>query len=85
MDRDMGLSCGQKLYFELVDHGYMTIELPSQVMRQYLIHFAHGTQVFNPREFTVRKRTKRKCVRLVDKVMSSNIIQVILTDGSLDK
>jgi len=85
MDRDMGLSCGQKLYFELVDHGYKTIELPSSIMNRYIIHLAHVTQVFNPGEFTVRKRTQRKCMRLVDKVMSLVIIQDILADNTLDK
>jgi len=83
-DRDKGLTSGKKLYFELLERGYRTVELPPSVMGQYIIHLAHATQVINPREFPLRKKTVRKCHRLVDKVMSSNAIQSILTDDSLD-
>ncbi len=85
MDRDKGLTGGKKLYFELIDRGYKTIELLPAIMGQYIIHLAHATQVVNPEEFTLRKRTTRKCHRLVNKVMSSEIIKSILEDESLDK
>jgi len=85
MDRDKGLTGGKKLYFELVDRGYKTVELPSEVMGQYIIHLAHATQVVNPREFALRKRTVRKCHRLVEKVMSSAIVKNILSDETLDR
>ncbi|UCC22239.1 MAG: glycosyltransferase [Planctomycetota bacterium] len=84
-DRNKGLTSGKKLYFELLDRGYRTVELPPSVMGRYVIHLAHATQVTNPQEFNLRKRTTKKCHRLVDKVMSSNAIQSILTDDSLDK
>jgi glycosyltransferase involved in cell wall biosynthesis len=83
-DRDKGLTSGKKLYFEILDRDYRTVELPASVMGQYVIHLAHATQVINPREFNLRKKTVRKCHRLADKVMSSNMIQSILTDDSLD-
>jgi len=85
MDRDKGLTAGKKLYFELVDRGYKTIELPPSIMGRFVIHLAHATQVVNPRQFTLRKKTVKKCNRLVDKVLSSEVIQNILTDGSLDQ
>ncbi len=85
MDRDKGLTGGKKLYFELVDRGYKTVELPSSVMDQFVYHLAHATQVVNPQEFTLRKRTVRKCHRLVDKVMSSEVVKGILRNGSLDQ
>jgi len=85
MDRDKGLTGGKKLYFEIVDRGYKTVELPSSVMGQYIVHLAHATQVVNPQEFTLRKRTIRKCNQLVRKVMASGRIQNILTDDSLDR
>ena len=85
MDRDKGLTGGKKLYFELVDRGYRTVELPSEVMSQYIIHLAHATQVVNPQEFTLRKRTVRKCHRLVNKVMSSEVVKDILGDSYLDE
>jgi glycosyltransferase involved in cell wall biosynthesis len=84
MDRDKGLTGGKKLYFELVDRGYKTVELPSEVMECYIIHLGHATQVVNPSEFTLRKRTVKKCYRLVDKVMSSETVRSVLIDNSLD-
>jgi len=84
-DRDKGLTAGKKLYFDLVDRGYKTVELPAAVMGQYIIHLAHATQAVNQQEFTLRKRTIRKCNRLVNKVMSSEVIQGILADNGLDK
>jgi len=85
MDRDKGLTGGKKLYFELVDRSYKTVELPASVMGQYIIHLAHATQVVNPGEFTLRKRTTRKCNRLVDKVLSLEAVRTILTDDLLDQ
>jgi glycosyltransferase involved in cell wall biosynthesis len=85
MGRDKGLTGGKKLYFELVDRGYNTVELSSSIMGQYIIHLAHATQVVNPQEFTLRKKTVRKCNRIVDKVMSSAVVRSILSDNSLDK
>lgn len=84
MDRDKGLTGGKKLYFELVDRGYKTVELPSSIMGQYIIHLAHATQAVNPQEFTLRKKTVRKYNRIIDKVMSRALVQNILTDESLD-
>ena len=84
MDQDIGLTGGKKLYFELVDRGYKTVELPPSIMSQYIIHLAHATQAINPQEFNLRKRTIEKCNRIVNKVMSSPIFQSILADDSLD-
>ena len=85
MDRDKGLTSGKKLYFGLLDRGYKAVVLPSSIMGQFVCHLAHATQVVNPTEFTLRKRTTKKCHRLVDKVMSSAIVQSILIDDSLDQ
>jgi len=85
MDRDKGLTGGKKLYFELVDRGYKTVELPSSIMGQYIIHLAHATQAVNSQEFTLRKKTVRKYNRIIDKVMSRALVQNILTDESLDR
>lgn len=85
MARDQGLTSGQKLYFELLDRGYKTVELPPSIMANYVIHLAHATQVINPQEFPLAKRTRKKCSRIIDKVFSLEIMQNILTDSSLDK
>ena len=84
MDREKGMTAGKKLYFELVDRGYKTIELKTAVMGRFIIHLAHATQVVNPKEFTLRKKTTRKINRLTKKVMSFEQIQSILADDSLD-
>jgi len=85
MDRDKGLTSGKKLYFELLERGYKTVELPPAVMGRYVVHLAHATQVINREEFTLRKKTISKYNRLIDKIMSSATFQSILTDDSLDK
>jgi len=84
MGRDNGLTAGKKMYFELVDRNYNTVELSPAVMGQYVIHLAHATQVVNPAEFTLRNKTVRKCHRLVNRVMDMQIIRTILKDDSLD-
>ncbi len=85
LGREKKLTSGQKLYFELVDRGYRTVELPPSVMGQYIIHLTHATQVFNPDEFPLADRTFRKCRRIIDKVLSSEIIQDVIKDDSLDR
>ena len=80
-----GMAAGQKLYFELIDRGYKTVELPFSVMGQFIFHLAHATQVVNPQEFNLRKRAIKKCNRLIYKVMSSAIVQSVLVDDSLDR
>ena len=84
-DREKKLTSGKGLYFELVDREYKTVELKPSVMERYVIHLAHATQVVNLDEFTLRKKTVRKCSRLVKKIMSTEIIKNILEDDSLDK
>lgn len=84
MDGDLGLTAGQKLYFELVDRNYNTVELPHAIMSRYIIHLAHATQVVNPKEFMLEKNAIKKCNRAIDKVMSLEIIQDVLTDDLLD-
>jgi len=85
MGRDKGLTGGKKLYFELVDRGYKTVELPSSIMGQYIVHLAHATQAINPQEFTLRKKTVKKYNRIIDKVMSRALVQNMLMDESLDR
>ena len=84
MDREKGLTAGKKLYFELLDRSYKTVELPPAVMGRYVIHLAHATQAVNLQEFRLRKKTIRKCNRLVNRIMSSEVVKSILEDDSLD-
>jgi glycosyltransferase involved in cell wall biosynthesis len=85
MDLDKGVTAGKRLYFELVDRGYKTVELPMRVMARHVIHLAHATQVVNPREFSVRRKTARKCNRLIHEVLSTEPARSILSDESLDE
>ncbi|MBW7991977.1 MAG: glycosyltransferase [Planctomycetes bacterium] len=85
MDRDKGLTGGKKLYFELVDRGHKTVELPPSVMGRFIYHLAHATQVVNQSEFNLRSRTKRKINRNIKKIMNSQQVQEIMADSSLDK
>jgi len=85
MNRDKGLTVGKKLYFELLDRGYKTIELPPSTMARYIVHLAHATQAANPEEFTLRKRTIKKCNHTVRQTMASPIVKSILNAPSLDE
>ena len=84
MDRDKGITAGKKLYFEVLNRGYKTVELPPAMVGKYVLHLAHATQAVNPNEFTLRRKTIRKYRRLVDKVMASKAVKDILMDDSLD-
>jgi hypothetical protein len=84
-DQERGLTCGAKLYFELVDRGYPTVELPPSVMGRYVIHLSHATQVVNIEEFAIRRRTVRKTQRIIAKALSSPTMQSIIADDSLDQ
>ena len=84
MDRDKGLTGGKKLYFELVDRGYRTVELPPSVMGRFIYHLAHATQVVNQSEFNLRDRTKRKINRNIKKIMNSQQVRLIMADCLLD-
>lgn len=85
MDREKGLTVGKKLYFELVDRGYPTVELSDRIMKQSLWHLAHATQVLNAEEYNLRDRTVRKTRRLLEKIMNSEQVRQIIADVSLDR
>lgn len=85
MGQEKGITAGKKLYFELVDRSYKTVELPDSLMKQYVIHLAHATQVVNPNEFALGGKTVRKCRRLVKKIMSDEVIKSVIEDESLDQ
>ncbi len=84
-DEEKELTSGQKLYFELVDRGYPTVELPPAVMGRYVVHVAHATQVVNISEFAIRKRTVKKAERFIAKAISLPAIQSAIADDSLDR
>lgn len=85
MDRDKGLTVGKKLYFELVDKGYPTIELPDRVMKRCVWHLAHATQAVNADEYNLRNRTVWKTHRLMEKIMHSEPVRQIMADSLLDR
>jgi len=84
-DEERGLTSGAKLYFELVDRGYPTVELPPVVMGRYVMHVGHATQVVNIKEFAIKKRTAKKAERFIAKAISSPAIQSVIADDSLDR
>lgn len=85
MSYDDGLTVGKKLYFELVDRGYKTVELPSSVMGQYIYHVGHGTQIINQQYYILRNKTIRKGNRIASKITNSSLYQEIYNDNSLDR
>jgi glycosyltransferase involved in cell wall biosynthesis len=85
MGRKQGMTAGRKLYFDLLDRGYKTVELPQRLVGKYVVHLAHATQAANPDEFSLRKRTVFKYRKQLDKVMNSEVFAGIAADASLDE
>ncbi|QSH41320.1 glycosyltransferase [Lentisphaerota bacterium ZTH] len=77
------LTCGKQLYLELLERGYKTHVLSPWQMSEYIYHLAHATMVLNP-EFSVRRRTEKKCKKQLERIFSSPIVKEIMQDGSLD-
>lgn len=84
MDRDKGLTVGQKLYFELEDRGYKTVRIPDRVLKQYVFHLAHATQVVNQKQYNLQRRTIKKIQKRIKAIMESELIRSILSEDSLD-
>ena len=85
MGKKDGMTAGRKLYFDLLDKGYKTVELPGRFVGKYVVHLAHATQAANPDEFSLRRRTLFKYRRQLDKVMNSQMFAGIRADTSLDE
>jgi glycosyltransferase involved in cell wall biosynthesis len=85
LSEERHLTAGQGLYFDLLDRGYGTVELPASVLGRYVIHLNHATMVLNPQEFTCRKRSVHKYQSKVMQVMSSPMITDLRGDSSLDR
>jgi glycosyltransferase involved in cell wall biosynthesis len=85
MDNNCRLTPGKKLYFEIIERGYKTVELPSSLMCRYMIHVGHATQVINSEDFLIRKKTIRKGMRKISKISASRFYQDIYADSSLDQ
>ncbi|MCK4886154.1 MAG: glycosyltransferase [Planctomycetes bacterium] len=83
--REIGLTAGKKLHFDLADKGYSFVKLCPKKLGEYVIHLAHATQAINASEFTLRKKTVNKCERFIKKIMSDGVVKSILEDNSLDK
>jgi|GEM_PF-709944 hypothetical protein len=58
---------GKKLYFELVDRGCQTVELPDSVLGRYVWHLAHTTRVLNAEMYNLRRRSRRKRKKCIEK------------------
>jgi glycosyltransferase involved in cell wall biosynthesis len=85
MERDKGLTVGKKLYFELVDRGYQTVELPDSVLGRYVYHLAHATQVVNAEQFNLRLKERRKINCRLKKIVKSERLRAVLFDDNLDR
>ncbi len=85
MGKKEGLTAGRKLYFDLLDKGYKTVELPQRLVGKYVVHLAHATQAVNLQEFSLRKKTVRKYKRQFERIMTSELFASIMTDDSLDQ
>ena len=85
METENNMTCGQQLYYELLDKGYPVNVVPERVMASYIYHLAHATMVLNKgEEFKVRNRTERKCMEALQRILDAPQTKEILADASLD-
>lgn len=84
MDREKGMTVGQKLYFELEDRGYKTVRIPDWRLKQYVYHLAHATQVLNAQQYHLQKRTIQKIQKRIHEILRSEPVCAILSENSLD-
>jgi len=77
-------TCGQSIYIKLKAANYKLNAVSPWVMSKFIYHLAHATMVLNP-EFSVRKRTEKKCREQLENIFSSPIVKEIQNDCSLDK
>jgi hypothetical protein len=84
-DAGRRLTVGQAMHFELQDRGYETVQVPARVMRGFVIHLAHGTQVVNTAEFGYGQRSAGRWHKTLEHCLARGSIQAILGDESLDR
>ncbi|MHC5118492.1 MAG: glycosyltransferase family 2 protein [Planctomycetota bacterium] len=84
-DYEMGMTSGKKLYLEIEDRGYKTVTLPNSVMRKIVSHLTHATQIANPEQFPLGRRTYRKWSRFINRKLNSEPFKTLLQETSLDK
>ncbi|MDD5728434.1 MAG: glycosyltransferase family 2 protein [Victivallales bacterium] len=83
-DPEKNFTCGQEIYLKLVEKGCPVNVISPWKMAKFIYHLAHATMVFNP-EFTVRRRTEKKCKRRLENILKSPIVEAIQNDCSLDR
>ena len=83
IDPPRRLTVGQKLYLDLRERGYRTVNLPDKITRQYVVHLAHATQMLNAEQFGLRRVAKR-WRRTVGAPLASEAFQALLQDDRLD-
>ena len=78
------LTCGWEIYIKLKAADYKINVLSPWEMAKSIYHLAHATMVLNP-EFSVRKKTKKKCKQQLEYIFKSPTVKAIQNDYSLDK
>ena len=85
-DPEKNLTCGWEIYIKLEAANYKMKILSPWEMAKFIYHLAHATMVLNPdSEFSVRKKTERKCRKQLENILKTPIVKAIQNDCSLDK
>ncbi len=83
-DPEKDLTCGWEIYIKLEAANYKMKILSPWEMAKFIYHLAHATMVLNP-EFSVRKKTEKKCKKQLENIFKSPLVKIIKNDYSLDK
>ncbi|MCX8011600.1 MAG: glycosyltransferase [Desulfobacterota bacterium] len=81
--KDLGMTSGQFLYYELVNRGYQSFFFPVGELKKLIYHISHGTMILNPL-LGARKRTISTGLRRIKKRLHEDWIKNLLEDSTLD-
>ncbi|HUT30545.1 MAG TPA: glycosyltransferase [Sedimentisphaerales bacterium] len=81
-----GYTAGEKMYYQLKEHGYHAVVIDSLEMMNYMVHLAHATAGLRPAERRLGHRhAQKKAERRLHRLFNSDLAKTLAVDDSLDK
>ena len=81
--KDLGMTSGQFLYYQLVNKGFQTLFLPEEELKRLLSHVSHGTMILNP-FLGARQKTISTGLRRIKRKLNEDWVKELLEDSTLD-
>ncbi|MHC4153543.1 MAG: hypothetical protein ACYST6_01240 [Planctomycetota bacterium] len=85
-DSWVGYTAGEKMYYQLKQHGYRAVVIDTREMMKYMVHLAHATAGLRPTQRRLNHwRTQKKAERKLQRLFDSDLAKTLAVDDSLDK